>query len=176
MPDDQLLAWCPTLCPEPFGKKARVSLIPVPLVRYLHHCIATSISARGKSNERVTKNDLLYLCLVEYFASYSKQQTRSHLHRGELPQSTPFEHLGIKTMAGIHIAVNFPDIRYRFVGLDDKIFVPQPFVHQVLLGAREVDMPHVADVPIGEGDIKPEVDQRQPPQISRRVYHAVRLP
>ncbi|MFS7931925.1 hypothetical protein Hanom_Chr04g00361721 [Helianthus anomalus] len=40
-------------------------------------------------------------------------------------------------------------------------------------------MPHVVDVPIGEGDIEPEFDQRnpqEPPQIPRRVYHEVRLP
>ncbi|KAM0055382.1 hypothetical protein Hdeb2414_s0006g00205421 [Helianthus debilis subsp. tardiflorus] len=82
MPDDQLLAWWPTLCPEPFGKKVRVSLIPDPLVRYLHRCIATSISVRGRSNEWVRKVDLFYLyclftgttcgfhhCLAKYFAS-----------------------------------------------------------------------------------------------------------
>ncbi|MFS7934963.1 hypothetical protein Hanom_Chr05g00397821 [Helianthus anomalus] len=48
MPDDQLFAWWPTLCPEPFGKKARLSMIPDPIVRYIHRCISTSISARGK--------------------------------------------------------------------------------------------------------------------------------
>ncbi|KAJ0436835.1 hypothetical protein HanHA300_Chr16g0595121 [Helianthus annuus] len=179
MPDDQLLAWWPTLCPEPFGKKSQVPLIPDPLVRYLHRCIANLISACGKSNEWVTKNELFYhYCLftrtscdlhrylTEYFASYSKRQTRSHLYGGafvtriaqhcgqyfpfigELPQSAPFEHLGIRTMTGMHIAVNFLDIGYRFVGLDDQIFVPQPSVHKALLEAREVEMPHVAHVPI----------------------------
>ncbi|MFS7961991.1 hypothetical protein Hanom_Chr08g00721421 [Helianthus anomalus] len=65
-------------------------------------------------------------------------------------------------MTGMHIVVNFLDIRYRFVGLDGQIFVPQPFIHQPLLEAEEVEMPHVADVPIGEGDIEPKVYQGYP--------------
>ncbi|KAJ0699600.1 hypothetical protein HanOQP8_Chr10g0357671 [Helianthus annuus] len=156
MPDDQLFAWWPTLCPEPFGKKARVSLIPDPLVRYILSCIATSISTCGKSNEWVTKVDLFFLyclftgtpcglhrCLAEYFASYVKRQRRSHLYGGasitriaqyygryfpfigDLPPPAPFEHLGIRTMTGMKIPVNFPDIGHRFVGLDQHIFVPE---------------------------------------------------
>ncbi|KAM0045867.1 hypothetical protein Hdeb2414_s0009g00309021 [Helianthus debilis subsp. tardiflorus] len=169
-----------------------------------------SISMRGKSNKWVTKNDLFYLyrlfmgtscglhrCLAEYFASYSKWQTRSRLYggafitriaqhcdryfpfNGELPQSAPFEHLGIRKMTGMHIAVNFPDIGCRFVGLDSQFFVPQLFVHQALLEVGEVEMPHVADVPIGKGDIESEVERGHPQELSlipRRVYHAVRFP
>lgn len=210
MPDDQLLAWWPTLCDVPFGHKARVSLITDPLVRYIHRCIATSISGRGKSNEWVTKNDLFYLyclftgtpcalhrCLAEYFASFSRRQKRGGLHGGafitriaqhcgryfpfigELPPPAPFEYLGIRTMRGMNLAVNFPGIGYRFVGENDQIFVAQPLVHQHLLDAAEVDMPHVVDEPVGEGDVEPEVEQghpQEPPQHPRRVYHAVRLP
>ncbi|MFS7912863.1 hypothetical protein Hanom_Chr02g00134881 [Helianthus anomalus] len=118
----------------------------------------------------------LHRCLAEYFTPYNKQQTHSRLYGGafimciaqhcsryfpfigELPQLAPFEHLGIGTMIGMHIEVKFPDIGYRFLVLDDQIFVPQPFVHQGLLEAGEVEMPHVTDVPIGEGEIEPEVD------------------
>ncbi|KAF5789591.1 hypothetical protein HanXRQr2_Chr09g0373061 [Helianthus annuus] len=139
----------------------------------------------------------LHRFLAEYFASYNKWQRRSCLYGGafitriaqhcgqyfpfigDFPPLAPFEHLGIRTMTGMKIAVNFPYIRHRFVGLDQQIFVPGPFVHQALLEAGEVEMPHVTDVPAINGDVEPEVDQghpQEPPQIPRRVYHAVRLP
>ncbi|KAM0055383.1 hypothetical protein Hdeb2414_s0006g00205431 [Helianthus debilis subsp. tardiflorus] len=98
---------------------------------------------------------------------------------GDFPQPAPFEHLGIKTMTGMHIAVNFPGIGYRFVGLNGQIFVPKPIVHQALLKAGEVEMPDVVDVHVRDGDLEPEVDQghlQEPPQIPRPVYHVVRLP
>ena len=99
----------------------------------------------------------------------------------DLPPPAPYVYLGIRTMTGMGIAVNFPDIGYRFVGLDGRIFVPGELVHQPLLEAGEVEMPHVAEVPVGDGDIdvEPVVEERhapEPPQHPRRVYHAVRLP
>ncbi|KAJ0735654.1 hypothetical protein HanPI659440_Chr11g0434521 [Helianthus annuus] len=89
MPDDQLLASWPTLCREPFGKKARVSLIPDPLIRYLPRRIATSISSRCKRNGWITKKACYIFtvystgpsCSLHHcLAQYSKRQTRSRLY------------------------------------------------------------------------------------------------
>ncbi|KAM0061786.1 hypothetical protein Hdeb2414_s0004g00140171 [Helianthus debilis subsp. tardiflorus] len=82
-------------------------------------------------------------------------------------------------MTGMSIPVNFSDIGHRFVGLVQQIFVPRSFVHQALLEVMEVEMSHVASVPVIDGDVEPEVDQghlKETPQIPRRVYHAVMLP
>ncbi|MFS7904797.1 hypothetical protein Hanom_Chr01g00040261 [Helianthus anomalus] len=189
---------------------ARVSLIPDTLIRYIHRCMAMSISSCGKSNMWVTKVDLFFLyclftgtpfglhrCLAEYFTSYNKRQRCIHLYGGafitrtaqhcgqyflfieDLSPPSPFEYLGIRTMIRIKIAVNLLDIGHQFVGLDQHIFIPEPFVHQALPEARKVEMSHVAGAPIIDGHVEPEVDQghpQEPPQIPRRVYHAVRLP
>ncbi|KAJ0892046.1 hypothetical protein HanPSC8_Chr09g0361251 [Helianthus annuus] len=195
---------------EPLPPEARVLSIPDPFVCYIHCCIATSISARGKNNEWATKVDLFFLyflytgtpcsllrCLVEYFASYGKRQRRSRLigvafitriahHFGryfpfldDMLSPAPFEPLDLRTMRRMKIVVNFPDLGHRFVANNHQIFVPDPIVHLVQLEAGEVEMPRVADVLVMDGDMEPQVDQghpQEPPQIPRRVYHAVRLP
>ncbi|KAJ0587216.1 hypothetical protein HanIR_Chr04g0160681 [Helianthus annuus] len=96
-----------------------------------------------------------------------------------MPAPAPHELLDLRTMRGMKTAVNFPDIRHRFVDEHQQIYEPQPIVHQPLLEAGEVEMPHIADVPAMDGDMEPQVDQghpQEPPQIPQRVYHAVRLP
>ncbi|MFS8011053.1 hypothetical protein Hanom_Chr14g01304321 [Helianthus anomalus] len=183
----------PTLGPGPFGKKARISASPDPLVRYMHRYIPTSISVRGKSLEWVTKVDMFFLyclytgtpcalhrCLAEYFASYGKRQRRSRLIGGafitritqhcglyypfldDMPAPTPHEPLDLRTIRGMKISVNFPYIGHRFVDEHQQIYEPQPIVHQALLEAGEVEMPHVADVPDMDGDMEPQVDQGHP--------------
>ncbi|MFS7903840.1 hypothetical protein Hanom_Chr01g00028871 [Helianthus anomalus] len=66
MPEDELIAWWPTIGEGPYTKaeEVRSSEIRDPLVRYLHRYFSTGIAARGKSCEHVTKANLFYLyCL-----------------------------------------------------------------------------------------------------------------
>ncbi|XP_022008406.1 uncharacterized protein LOC110907783 [Helianthus annuus] len=75
--------------------KGRVSFVRDPLYRYLHHLLATSISARGYSREWCTTTDLFFLyCLLyrrpcalahglaQYFASGHHRQERGFLYGG----------------------------------------------------------------------------------------------
>ncbi|KAM0055397.1 hypothetical protein Hdeb2414_s0006g00205591 [Helianthus debilis subsp. tardiflorus] len=75
--------------------KGRVSFVRDPLYRYLHHLLATSISACGYSREWCTTTDLFFLyCLLyrrpcalahglaQYFASGHHRQERGFLYGG----------------------------------------------------------------------------------------------
>ncbi|KAM0064476.1 hypothetical protein Hdeb2414_s0003g00103391 [Helianthus debilis subsp. tardiflorus] len=75
--------------------KGRVSFVKDPLYRYLHHLLATSISARGYSREWCTTTDLFFLyCLLyrrpcalahglaQYYASTHHRQERRFLYGG----------------------------------------------------------------------------------------------
>ncbi|KAJ0804223.1 hypothetical protein HanPI659440_Chr02g0035641 [Helianthus annuus] len=75
--------------------KGRVSFVRDPLYRYLHHLLATSISARGYSREWCTTTDLFFLyCLLyrrpcalahglaQYYASAHHRQERGFLYGG----------------------------------------------------------------------------------------------
>ncbi|XP_035836908.1 uncharacterized protein LOC118484905 [Helianthus annuus] len=75
--------------------KGRVSFVRDPLYRYLHHLLATSISARGYSRGWCTTTDLFFLyCLLyrrpcalahglaQYFASGYHRQERGFLYGG----------------------------------------------------------------------------------------------
>ncbi|KAM0060945.1 hypothetical protein Hdeb2414_s0004g00130131 [Helianthus debilis subsp. tardiflorus] len=75
--------------------KGRVSFVRYPLYRYLHHLLATSISARGYSREWCTTTDLFFLyCLLyrrpcalahglaQYYASTHHRQERGFLYGG----------------------------------------------------------------------------------------------
>ncbi|KAL8211220.1 hypothetical protein R6Q57_005657, partial [Mikania cordata] len=60
--DGVMRAWWPQISIAPFRSHlVRVSTIWDPLIRYIHQCIVTTISARGLSQEWVTTSDLFYL-------------------------------------------------------------------------------------------------------------------
>ncbi|KAL8226980.1 hypothetical protein R6Q57_016812 [Mikania cordata] len=53
--DDAIVsAWWPRIGDEPFVRAARVTRIRDPLIRYLHRCIASSVTGRGMSQEWCT--------------------------------------------------------------------------------------------------------------------------
>ncbi|KAC9203421.1 hypothetical protein E3N88_46196 [Mikania micrantha] len=60
-----LIDWWPVIGDEPFVNKARVSRICDPLHRYLHRCIACTITGRRLSQEWVTQKDVFFMyCLI----------------------------------------------------------------------------------------------------------------
>ncbi|KAD6794855.1 hypothetical protein E3N88_05751 [Mikania micrantha] len=60
-----LVDWWPVIGDEPFVNKARASSIRDPLHRYLHRCIACTITGRRLSQEWVTQKDLFFMyCLI----------------------------------------------------------------------------------------------------------------
>ncbi|KAD6794448.1 hypothetical protein E3N88_05344 [Mikania micrantha] len=78
-----LIDWWPVIGDDPFVNKAPVSRIRDPLHRYLHRCIACTITGRRLSQEWVTQKDLFFMyCLItgrscnlawllaDYFASF----------------------------------------------------------------------------------------------------------
>ncbi|KAL8265084.1 hypothetical protein R6Q59_023214 [Mikania micrantha] len=62
--DDVVSAWWPRIGDEPFVRAARVTRIRDPLIRYLHRCIASSITGRGMSQEWCTSHDLFFFYIV----------------------------------------------------------------------------------------------------------------
>ncbi|KAL8232576.1 hypothetical protein R6Q57_002354 [Mikania cordata] len=88
--DDAVVsAWWPRIAEEPFVRTARVTGIRDPLIRYLHRCIASSVTGRGMSQEGCASHDLFFLycllsgrpcnlarCLAEYFSTYYHRQER----------------------------------------------------------------------------------------------------
>ncbi|KAL8231913.1 hypothetical protein R6Q57_001691 [Mikania cordata] len=55
-------AWWAQISETPFtGHRVRATMIRDPLIRYINHCIVTTISGRGQSQEWVTTTDLFYL-------------------------------------------------------------------------------------------------------------------
>ncbi|MFS7925981.1 hypothetical protein Hanom_Chr04g00291541 [Helianthus anomalus] len=96
-----------------------------------------------------------------------------------MPAPAPSGPLDLRTMRGMKIAVNFPDLGYQFVDDDGQIFVPDPIVHRGLLEDGEVKDAAGCCVPVMDGDVEPQVDQvhsHEAPQIPRRVYLILRLP
>ncbi|KAL8257212.1 hypothetical protein R6Q59_029253 [Mikania micrantha] len=88
-------AWWPQIGDEPFVRSARVTRIRDPLIRYLHRCIASSITGRDMSQEWCPSHDLFYLycllsgrpchlarCLAEYFSTYYHRQERGKIYGG----------------------------------------------------------------------------------------------
>ncbi|KAL8189172.1 hypothetical protein R6Q57_028738 [Mikania cordata] len=86
-------AWWPRIGDEPFVRAARVTCIRDPLIRYLHRCIASSVTGRGMSQELCTSQDLFFLycllsgrpcnlarCLAEYFSTYYHRQERGLIY------------------------------------------------------------------------------------------------
>ncbi|KAL8254456.1 hypothetical protein R6Q59_032677 [Mikania micrantha] len=60
-----LVDWWSVIGDEPFVNKARASSIRDPLHRYLHRCIACTITSRRLSQEWVTQKDLFFMyCLI----------------------------------------------------------------------------------------------------------------
>ncbi|KAL8205319.1 hypothetical protein R6Q57_008870 [Mikania cordata] len=54
--------WWAQISDMPFtGHRVQATMIRDPLIRYLHRCIVTTISCRGKSQEWVTTTNLFYL-------------------------------------------------------------------------------------------------------------------
>ncbi|KAL8192871.1 hypothetical protein R6Q57_027319 [Mikania cordata] len=56
-------AWWPRIGDEPFVRAARVTRIRDPLIRYLHRCIASSVTGRDMSQEWCTSQDLFFFVL-----------------------------------------------------------------------------------------------------------------
>ncbi|KAL8214323.1 hypothetical protein R6Q57_003772 [Mikania cordata] len=92
---DDVSAWWPRIGDEPFVRSARVTRIRDPLIRYLHRCLASSITGRGMSQEWFTSQDLYYLycllsgrpchlarCLAEYFSTYYHRQEKGRIYGG----------------------------------------------------------------------------------------------
>ncbi|KAL8215809.1 hypothetical protein R6Q57_022646 [Mikania cordata] len=94
--DDAVVnAWWPRIGDVPFVRVARVTRIRDPLIRYLHRCIASSVTGRGMSQEWCTSQDLFFLycllsgrqcnlarCLAEYFSTYYHRQERGLIYGG----------------------------------------------------------------------------------------------
>ncbi|KAL8206008.1 hypothetical protein R6Q57_009559 [Mikania cordata] len=94
--DDAVVsAWWPRIGDEPFVRAARATRIRDPLIRYLHWCIASSITGRGMSQEWCTSQALFFLycllsgrachlarCLAEYFSTYYHLQERGLIFGG----------------------------------------------------------------------------------------------
>ncbi|KAL8192180.1 hypothetical protein R6Q57_028042 [Mikania cordata] len=88
-------AWWPRIGDEPFVHDTRVTRIRDPLIRYLHRCIASSVTGRGMSQEWCTSQDLYFLycllsrrpcnlarCLAGYFSTYYHRQERGLIYGG----------------------------------------------------------------------------------------------
>ncbi|KAL8231398.1 hypothetical protein R6Q57_001176 [Mikania cordata] len=96
--DDAIVsAWWPRIGDEPFVRAARVTRIRDPLIRYLHRCIASSVTGRGMSQEWCTFQNLFFLycllsgrpcnlarCQAEYFSTYYHRQERGLIYGGTL--------------------------------------------------------------------------------------------
>ncbi|KAL8233098.1 hypothetical protein R6Q57_002876 [Mikania cordata] len=94
--DGVMRAWWAQISDTSFtGHMVRATMIRYPLVRYIHRCIITTISARGQSQEWVTTTDLFYLhsliagrpgnlarCFALYYASFYHRQKRDTLWGG----------------------------------------------------------------------------------------------
>ncbi|KAD3068671.1 hypothetical protein E3N88_36551 [Mikania micrantha] len=94
--DDAVVsAWWPRIGDDAFVRSARVTRIRDPLIRYLHRCIASSVTGRGMSQEWCTSQDLFFLycilsgrpcnlarCLAEYFSTYYHRQERGLIFGG----------------------------------------------------------------------------------------------
>ncbi|KAD4385238.1 hypothetical protein E3N88_25406 [Mikania micrantha] len=94
--DDAVVsAWWPRIGDDAFVRSARVTRIRDPLIRYLHRCIASSVTGRGMSQERCTSQGLFFLycilsgrpcnlarCLAEYFSMYYHRQKRGLIFGG----------------------------------------------------------------------------------------------
>ncbi|KAL8208903.1 hypothetical protein R6Q57_008315 [Mikania cordata] len=62
--DDAVVsAWWPRISDEPFVRAARVTRIRDPLIRYLHRCIASSVTGRDMNQEWCTSQDLFFFVL-----------------------------------------------------------------------------------------------------------------
>ncbi|KAD3337898.1 hypothetical protein E3N88_33419 [Mikania micrantha] len=88
-------AWWPRIGDDAFVRSAWVTRIRDPLIRYLHRCIASSVTGRGMSQEWCTSQDLFFLyctlsgrpcnlarCLAEYFSTYYHRQERGLIYGG----------------------------------------------------------------------------------------------
>ncbi|KAL8244893.1 hypothetical protein R6Q59_011151 [Mikania micrantha] len=63
--DDAVVsAWWPRIGDDAFVRSARVTRIRDPLIRYLHRCIASSVTGRGMSQEWCTSQDLFFLYCI----------------------------------------------------------------------------------------------------------------
>ncbi|KAD4179277.1 hypothetical protein E3N88_27868 [Mikania micrantha] len=137
--DDAVVsAWWPRIGDDAFVRSARVTRIRDPLIRYLHRCIASSVTGRGMSQEWCTSQDLFFLycilsgrpcnlarCLAEYFSTYYHRQERGLIFGGVYvtriarfnglidmePAGMEAFHpvrLDRRTMLGMRIAQTFP--------------------------------------------------------------------
>ncbi|KAL8224984.1 hypothetical protein R6Q57_017541 [Mikania cordata] len=131
--------------------RVRATMIRDPLIRYIHHCIVTTISGRGQSQEWVTTTDLFYFhslitgrpcnlarCFVLYYASFYHRQEHGKLWGGafvthiarsrgmvdmldDLSAVEPRK-LDRQTIISMKLAVDIPGLGLRFIGSDGRSF------------------------------------------------------
>ncbi|KAD7117782.1 hypothetical protein E3N88_05050 [Mikania micrantha] len=168
--DDAVVsAWWPRIGDDAFVRCARVTRIRDPLIRYLHRCIASSVTGRGMSQEWGTLQDLFFLygaCRYGGLSSSSFRSTDSawHAYRADIPTGRA----SIFAPEGGHLAAGPNDLHYR----DED---PMPVFQQAQPQPQQQPQqppPPPPQPPHGEGEPHPDVPQQHP----ERVYRAVRLP
>ncbi|KAJ0906069.1 hypothetical protein HanPSC8_Chr07g0301301 [Helianthus annuus] len=85
--------------------------------------------------------------------------------------------MDMRSMTGMKVAVNIPNVGYRVVGANRQAWAWQPLVHHPLLEAEEVQIPQMAEQEGGHDDVEvPPRHEQGGHQHPHRAYRAVRLP
>ncbi|KAL8208342.1 hypothetical protein R6Q57_007754 [Mikania cordata] len=153
------------------GTKASVTRIRDPPIRYIHRFIAMSITGRGKSRE-CGRTCHLGRCLAQYFMSYYHRRQRRavygdayitiisrtlgllHDDSQEVLSPLGFQpvRLDIRTLFGMCIMRQFPEVGLRFSLQGGHIWMPEPVVmidgHE---GEEQGGGPEAGDLEGGEG-------------------------
>ncbi|KAL8246518.1 hypothetical protein R6Q59_007734 [Mikania micrantha] len=117
-----LVDWCSVIGDEPFVNKAHASSIRDPLHRYLHRCIACTITGRRLSQEWVTQKDLFFIRKATGAITCGSFITRiarrigrfSAYTRDSMTVTYPSTLLGRNTVMLMGIAADLPRVGLRW--------------------------------------------------------------
>ncbi|KAD3640457.1 hypothetical protein E3N88_29680 [Mikania micrantha] len=203
--DMVMRAWWAQISDTPFtGHRLRATTIRDPLIRYIHRCIATTISGRGQSQEWVTTTDLFYLhslmtgkpCNLArwfalYYASFYHRQERGTLWGGafvtqiahtrgmvdllqDLPAIEP-RNLDRRRLPNMRLASDIPGLGLRFVGSAGRPFQAAQLADIPEQHQQPEDQAMPEPDPIQEEPVRSPAREDSPPQHPPHIYRAVRL-
>ncbi|KAM0009029.1 hypothetical protein Hdeb2414_s0098g00792581 [Helianthus debilis subsp. tardiflorus] len=115
----------------------------------------------------------LHLCMVDYFVTCWKKQRRGSIYGGSFirriaqsvsryfgwvedryPPPAPYKYLDMRSMTGMKVAANIPNLGYWFFGTNRQVWAWQPLVHYPRSEAEEVQMPQMAEQDGGHDDVE----------------------
>ncbi|KAD0364776.1 hypothetical protein E3N88_44380 [Mikania micrantha] len=157
-------AWWPQIGDDPFVRSARVTRIRDPLIRYLHRCIASSITGREREDLRrvyvkciARFNELIDIDPADMEAVYPVRFDSRTVHGMRIVQKFPRLGLRFTLERGVIWQPGPNDLHYRD---DDPMPQQQPPQHPP---------PHV------EWELHQDVPHQHPEHVYRAVWLPVRV-